>query len=434
MDISLTTTKVRHFLFLLIFLTSSYDIAANLVIGGFSFRSVYIFVLILTIFLVKEVIKKSYINLQFLGLFPFLLWSFLLTVFIPNTPLIGRNIGYMLWLFIHFVFIFISTYFIKNELSVNALVRLYLLSFILNSLLGLIQFVLGIVGYDLLIAQWWIQDQLPRLNGFSYEPSYYSTYLIIGFSTAYYLYRKNVNTFGRLPKYTFILTFVAIILSTSRMGIMIAVLQIICFELFLNRKNIRHTIIFVAVASSILIGVFYIFLLNENLLFLLSGLGIMGTSAHSSVERLDGFITQLEIFSRSPFRGYSLGGVSQVIAFEKGVTVFSQETIKPYDISINIFVEALTASGLIGFIFFLSYMYCLTFRPMKSIANLDETDEKALLMKAFVWGLLIELAILCFNQNILRAYLWIHIAVLNSIYFYMKRYCKEKIHSKYVNI
>ncbi|WP_461052127.1 O-antigen ligase family protein [Spirosoma arcticum] len=295
-----------------------------------------------------------------------------------------------------------------------------MITFLLISALGLTQLFLGLLGIDLYVEQWWIEGRLPRLNGFSYEPSYYATYLLIGFSLAYYLYRKRFILYGKLPLYTTIATLLAIFLSSSRMGILVAFLQIVSFELIVKRKNIKQLLLFLTVTVAVTGAFLFVLFSNENLSFLLTGLGIMGSSAHSSLERLDGFITQLTIFSRDPLKGYSLGGVSQAIALEKGVTSFTQETIKPYDVSINIFIEALTASGLIGFAFFLWYIYCLLVKSIRSAGTRGQTDVNSLLLNGFVWSLLFEFIILCFNQNILRAYLWVHIAVLNGVFYQVK--------------
>lgn len=408
--------SIRELLFFLIFLTSSYDIFLNVRLGGFSFRFVYIIILFLLFIYIYETLQSNKLIVKHLGLNPFLIWTCSLILFIPNTPLVGRNIGYLVWLFLHFSLIIVANYF-SNSQNIYSLLRLYMISFICSSIIGLLQLLLGLVGISFYTEQWWIQDRLPRLNGFSYEPSYYSTYLMIGFSFSYFLYRKKV-LLNSLTKYTVIATSLGILLSTSRMGILVAIVQVLMFELFIDRKSIKKILFFTVSFFATLIGILIVLLTNENLSFLLAGLGIMGGSAHSSVERLDGFITQLEIFSRNPLKGYSLGGVSQAIAFEKGVTNISQETIKPFDISMNIFIEVLTASGIIGFAFFLYYVYVLLIRSKKSYNS--SINNNHIIMHSLIWGLLFEFVILCFNQNILRAYLWVHIAILNSWYFSTK--------------
>lgn len=425
-DVRITYRQVIYALLFLIFQSSSFDVFLNLRLGGFSFRFVYIIILLLFGLFLLETVWKQQLRLRMLGLLPFLCWSLLLVVFVPNMPLIGRSVGYLLWLFIHFIFVVCCGYFINSETDVRHVILLYLISFLGCSFFGFIQLIAGLLGYDLLLEQWWIEGVLPRLNGFSYEPSYYSTYLILGFSLSYYLYRNGATQYGKLPFYTVVATFLAIFLSSSRMGILVAALQVLCFEVIRNRKRLKKLVGFMIGFGVIMGGLFMYILQNENLLFLFAGLGIGGESAHSSLERLDGFMTQIDILSRNPLKGYSLGGVSQAIAFEKGVTNISQETIKPYDVSMNIFLEVLTASGAIGFLFFMIYIYALLVKSRKETLAQKSRHPDSILVNALVWSLLFEFIILCFNQNILRAYLWVHIGLLSGVYFVIKR----KVHQE----
>ncbi len=428
-DSFVTYRQFLNTLFFLVFISSSFDVFLNLKIGGFSFRFVYIVILILLSIYLGDTIWKGILRVQAVGMLSFIIWSGFLIVFIPNTPLLSRNIGYIVWLYIHFVFITIASYYI-HAVNVNQIVKLYLLSFLIVSLFGLLQFFVALFGVSMLVEQWWIDGRLARINAFSYEPSYFATYLLIGFSFAYYLQRNKIATFGKLPLYTVIISGSALVLSTSRMGIMLTAIQVLCFEVLVKRKSFNQLLFFLIGFVVVLGGIFLYIASNENLGFLLAGLGILGGSDHSSAERLDGFLTQLAIFSRSPFKGYSLGGVSQAIAFEKGVTSISQETIKIYDVSINIFLEVLTASGIIGFLFFMLYIYYTIAKPLRFARREELLTSDAVLLKALIWSLLFELLILCFNQNILRAYLWIHIALINAVYFALKNLSKHVLRPK----
>jgi O-antigen ligase len=417
---NLLSFSTQDILWFIVCLSSSFDIVLNLQIGGFSFRFVYVIILISCLVYTIQAAYQGKFIVRFLSIWPFLIWVSFLIVFIPNTPLWERNVGYILWLIIHFLYIIVTSNNCDTRDTLVKFVQLYLTAYLLISFLGLTQFTLGILGIDFFVKQWWIEGRFPRLNGFSYEPSYYATYLIIGFSTSYYLFRKQVYIFGQLPKYTSLFTFLAIILSTSRMGLLVVLAEILFFEVLINKGNILARTVILS-CLGLLVGLVCIIAVKTDLLFFLfEGLGIMGSSAHSSNERLDGFFTQLEIFQRNPFKGYSLGGVSQAIAFEKGVSTLSQETIKPYDVSINVFVEVLTASGIIGFLFFMFYLYQLIRKTFKT-NFLNQDKEITKVVNSLCWGLLFELLILCFNQTILRPYLWIHIALVNAAYFAQSR-------------
>ena len=155
--------QLIHCLFFLVFLSSSFDVVLNLRIGGFSFRFVYIIIILLFFLYIYEGVLRQSLSIRMIGLVPFILWSFLLIVFIPNMPLIGRSIGYILWLYIHFAFIVICGYYFKEN-TVHRLVQLYLVTFLIVSTLGLIQLVFGLFGIDLFVEQWWIEGRFPRFK------------------------------------------------------------------------------------------------------------------------------------------------------------------------------------------------------------------------------------------------------------------------------
>ncbi|OIN56518.1 O-antigen ligase family protein [Arsenicibacter rosenii] len=415
---SLSYADLKLFLWFCICLTASFDIILNLRIAGFALRFVYLLIIVHCILYFIESILNGKFIVKYLGGKYFFVWFFFLVIFVNNTPLINRNIGYLLWLLIHAFYTIVLAQSCNNKKKLQKYVSVYLFSFLITSLFGFLQLGLGLLGIDLLVEQWWIEGRFPRLNGFSYEPSYYATYLIAGFSTSYFLFRSKVNKHSELIKYTSIISLLAIILSTSRMGLIVVVTELIVYELFINRTNLKIKLVVISSIAFVLVVITIVALRTDFLFFLFDGLGIMGSSAHSSMERLDGFFTQIEILKKNPFKGYSLGGVSQAIAFEKGVVNISQETIKPYDVSMNIFVEVLTASGIIGFLFFLRYIYTLfsyTFFKMRGYVPEVILPDKY--SRALAWGLLFELIILCFNQNILRPYLWVHISILNSAFF-----------------
>ncbi len=59
------------------------------------------------------------------------------------------------------------------------------------------------------------------------------------------------------------------------------------------------------------------------------------------------------------------------------------------------------------------------------LKNKNINNEYKIIMNALVSALIMELLILQFNQNILRMYLWIHIAVLTMYYRLILNQMKE---------
>jgi len=151
--------------------------------------------------------------------------------------------------------------------------------------------------------------------------------------------------------------------------------------------------------------------------FLFSGLGIFGSSSHSSAPRIKTMIDTFRIFLKSPIIGYSLGGIPSAIAQLKGYNISTQIEAKNYE-GMNIFLEVLAASGIIGYIFFLLFIYLLYFKAFKiAKAIYYKNFTYSIIVKSLIFSLFWEMFILSMNQNILRPYLWIAIGMLSSSIF-----------------
>ena len=98
----------------------------------------------------------------------------------------------------------------------------FIISGVFVSSMGVVQFFLGVAGYGeyAFIRQWWYEGVIARVNGLSYEPSYYglvvTPYLVFSFLVAdtpvsYKLGNKLINTL-------FLLATVALIISSSRVS------------------------------------------------------------------------------------------------------------------------------------------------------------------------------------------------------------------------
>jgi hypothetical protein len=203
----------------------------------------------------------------------------------------------------------------------------------------------------------------------------------------------------------------------------INVLLKLLFKFSINKKYFKFIIFF-------LLGIVLIslFIINywDTIKFLFAGLGIAGESNHSSKPRITSMVATFQIFLNSPIVGYSLGGISSALAKLNGVYIYSQLEAKHYE-GMNIFVQVLAASGLIGFIFFLLYLSSLFYKANIVLKKLKLISyEHSIIIKSLCFSLFWELFILSFNQNILRNYLWIAIAMLSISIFIGKKIIKEK--------
>lgn len=401
--------------------TSSFDIflVFNL---GFNFRATQILLLIpIGLAMVKAIQSRVIWPLGFGWL---LLWTMFIIAFVPNTSFLVRSIGYAAWLVFDVFAIFACVQLFTTPSKAISLVRWYIYSFVFVATFGLVQFVSPVVGLGdvLLITQWWIPGLLPRINGFSYEPSFFSTYLLMGWVVCAYLLESKATLFARthLQFYFFIIS-LSIVLSSSRMGILMMLIWYTQYPLrfigrlangYFHKQFARISLILFGMAVLLIGFVIYVVGFDE-ISFLFSGLGIFGGASHSADIRKDSMMDTFSLFMNSPFVGYSLGGIGPAIAEMHGVTNINFEVVKEYEGN-SIFVEVLSASGIFGVIPFVMFVLHIVRKPFLLARRL--TSEQSKILVALTLSLIFEFAILQFNQVILRPYLWMHIAVLAACY------------------
>lgn len=409
-------------------ITASFDLFLNVQLGGFSFKVTQMtmsfaifFSFIYTFFRGKGTLP--------LGFPALLLWSFFMILFIPHTTFIERNILYVFWLMFSILSIYALVQLVQSRARLELILKIYVLSFAFVAIFGFMQFAAGFFGINLLTAQWYVMGRFARINGFSYEPSYFATYLLTGFVLTSYLIEKRSSILPRrLLIVCFYLIFIAIMLSTSRMGWLLAWFWYSRPFLFFIGHLLRgriHRIYFKQVCKRTIIPLFlgclaiYVMVEVFSIRFFISGLGIMGDGGHSSHTRWNDFTDLLTIFSESPLIGYSLGGVSSALGALYNKVVLTNATAKMYE-GVGIFAQVLVASGLIGVIPFIVYMYQIIIKPIQLARKTVDKEMKTLLI-GMVWSLVFLLAILQFSPTILRPYLWLHIALLCSCYAITKK-------------
>lgn len=415
-----TNPLIITFLILGIF-TTSFDIflVFNL---GFNFRMSQIFLLV-PIGYVFLTISAAPVVRWPLGFSPLLIWALFMAAFIPNTGHLTRSIGYWLWLAFDIILIFAVVQLLDNVQKILTVIRWYLYSFLFVATFGIFQFFAPTIGLEApLVQQWWFKGILPRVNGFSYEPSYFASYLVMGWVLSLHLLKYRTSLFCR--KKLWIIAAVitlALLLSSSRAGILAMIIWLAQYPALLlwrlSRGSLNKTLLAISAALTLvilLIAIVVSMIGVTKLEFLLAGVGLLGQAAHSISARTQALQDTLEIFFQSPIIGYSLGGISSAIGHLQGIDVTSLEIAKQNE-GMAIFAEALAASGIIGVIPFGIYIFRIVRSPLQlAPKTLDRTLQTTL--SGLTYALIIELIILQFNQNILRLYLWMHIAILSAFY------------------
>lgn len=374
-----------------------------------------------------------------LGVIPLSIWLLFQFAFVPITGFWPKSLGYCFWLLLNIAIVYSFVYlFDDDNRALVIIVRCYAWSFAVIAMWGIVQFCLPLFGLPApLVTDWWIPGRLARVNGFSYEPSYFATYLLIGFVFAGSLRRAHTNLMSsKSLLLIYWLLLIGIVLSSSRMGIVFVVAEILLAQLApwlsflkdLGKLRIvwRHagalapSFAIIALLSAAILGTAKE--LRDNpatMLMLLNGTGISNTAAHSVVERESSFEDTLDVFREHPIIGRSLGGVSYAIGQLHGEDSHSFEASKQFE-GMNIFAEVLAASGVVGVIPFIAFIVALVRKPLKLAKS--AAPNFAALLRCLVRSLLFVLAILQFNQNILRPYLWIHVAILATVYAAARRH------------
>ncbi|MEG1973103.1 MAG: hypothetical protein RR315_08050, partial [Oscillospiraceae bacterium] len=175
-------------------------------------------------------------------------------MFCFNSDTIARNIGYEIWFVINVLLVIIAVNMFDTDKLKKNLVKLWALSSVGISLFAIVQFLVGLLGISLLTEQW-TRPFLPRLNGFCREPSYLACYLLPFWVFFAYVYENKEETLfkSKLNLVCYIIISIAIIFSTSRMGLLM-VGAWLCFRLLVvlfNKKNshIKNLIVLCAVVA-----------------------------------------------------------------------------------------------------------------------------------------------------------------------------------------
>lgn len=415
--------KLKQILYLLLLFTASFDRFLNLKLGGFSLRIFYFFSI--SIFVIN-LLNGKFKNFRFrtLGIQYLIIWIIILAISIPNTNLISRNIGYFLW-FLFSIIILFNMSVETNETfdDEDQLLRFFIYSFLFVSIFGILQFVFGLFGISILTVQFW-KTNLPRINGFSAEPSYFATYLSIGWNLMFYLIVNKVKISKfQIPIFTIIT--ISIILSSSRTGILICSVSSLLYFIyknftflksgFLNRKIL---IIFSSILMFFFSTIAYIYVNFDKYKFLFNGLGLFGTASHSSKGRLNGISNTFEVFLNNPIWGVGLGGVASGIAENKGITISNQLEAKQFE-GAGAQIEVLAASGIIGFIFFVIFMFLNFYLSTKLSSQLKSKGfyDESKIIKSIIYSFIMLNIALSVVPNILRPYYWLTLGVLQYYFF-----------------
>ncbi|MFC2144939.1 O-antigen ligase family protein [Actinomycetota bacterium] len=291
----------------------------------------------------------------------------------------------------------------------------------------------------LYLRQWLYHDyNLARINGFSFEPSYFATYMLIGCFIWFILWIRN-NDFIKYRGIILSTLGIVLFLSSSRIG-WIGIIFIIAYgvveffgHFFIHKKftkqNLKFFIYFLMGVLFVAAALIYISTNPERFNFLFQGTGLFNTADASYSMRFDRTIKTIEVFIDKPVNiilGVGPGGAgAYMVANPEKFNIYASGFAKLWSTEPNaIGAELLASVGVVGFMIFAWFIINIFKRLWNLYRNNILVSKYRTICLALFWGLVIELLILQLNQNYLRPYLWLHIgisiAVINTLEYLLK--------------
>lgn len=422
--------KIQRVLLSIAVFTCSFEIFLVLNLG-FNFKLCQLATLTAgLLFVIEWAAGRSSLRLpKYFGLLGFAL--LLSVIYWPNSDFPIRSVGYSLW----FAFDVLAVVLFFNLYDTySAFVRLIcivLLSVCMNSWFGIVQFLLGITGIDPpLVTQWWIEGVLPRINGFNYEPSFYATYLGMGWILSLYLWEKGAPGLNRpLIILTASSSSVAMLLCSSRMGWFAMALWIArpfaqaLFKILTSGRlsvgRIQLLSAYVVTFGALIGSVLANFSLDQ-ISILTGGLGVTDESGSYSADERSATTMETGLIAVDHLVfGVGLGGVSSEMAKHSGARLVTLEDAKNYE-GKNITFELIASLGLLGAGAVYGFIGLTIARALALSRRLsfprealrEECRLLSVCLRGLCWALIVEFVLLQFNQNVLRAYTWTFIGIL----------------------
>lgn len=368
------------------------------------------------------------------------LWILSQALFLPISGIFTIALQFFLLALFTIVAFFAVLQLYGRGVMLTTLFRIYLWSFVFVAAFGLIQFVLPLLHLPSpLVVQWYLQHRIARINGFSYEPSYFATYLMMGWIMLVELRINNAQiTAGRKWKWITVLLTVVMIICTSKTGWLVMLVEmgvrllVPAWQGFRNTlRRIREGLVLIRIPrQSVILNIFLIVVIAVGSSWFiathidpwtfLQGTGIGNTAAHSYDARSGTALATWETFLEHPFVGRTLGGVPVAIAEHTGRTVntFTFDDVHAY-FGFPVILDVLTASGIFGFIPFVWFFWVNTIGAMRLSKRYWPTQE-ARWLRALARGLIFECLMLLADQNILRVYVWLQLTMVTVVAYYLE--------------
>jgi hypothetical protein len=425
--------KFVHWLYVIALLTASCDIALFVNVGVATLRLCQILLLLVMIAAAFRIAQTG-VLLWPRGGYALMTWCILQGIFVLHSVNPGPSFLFFVLMMLPILGVFAVLQIYGRSVWIQPLLKAYLITFVLVGCFGLFQFVAPSLHIGSpFITQWIIYGRFPRVNGFSYEPSFFATYMMLGWITLVELRSSKAQIVsGPLWFWLTWLVSLALFISTSKTGWMLMIVEG-CARLFpgifralsfqarrILRGDLRiplprpGTVAKVSTGVAAVIVVAFVLLTQVSrvvdLNTFLAGSGLNNTASHSVDKRASDFNLTLQVIRENPWFGVSLGGVAGRVAQLVGDPYNDSAAIKLHW-GFPVPVEVFAASGLLGFIPFVWFFIEITW-GQRSLLRSNPGDERSNWLRALIRALVFEWLFLSADQNLVRMYFWFHITIL----------------------
>ncbi len=272
---------------------------------------------------------------------------------------------------------------------------------------GLLQWTMGLAGFQPpLVTQW--MGNLPRINGLSYEPSYFAFSTSVGIALVIVALVRRPSFLAPLPAaLSGAVLVVAMALSSSRSGwigllfLTVALLaQVVSRRRQLDRARWQGLGVLAAgylVAAALLLGV------GADRYGEMARKGLDIEEHSSSAPRLEGVRFALDMFADHPVAGVGLGQFGAVLAGQRAAPLTPEQVDSM--VTFNLYAELAAENGLLGLLLMLAKIFLCARAAWQAWRDPSPGHAAAggalLLAGALLFGIMAQ-----FNQTLFRTDVW----------------------------
>ena len=306
-----------------------------------------------------------------------------------------------IWFVLFFVFTFLFYFLLPMQfvahLPQETVWSAYSAAFIGTGLYVAAQYTCSLFGVNLPGVEQWF-GTVARGSAFCYEPSYYALYFtpFLMFENARYF----MGSAERIKTGALLFYNLCFLLSTSTSCFFIYLF----FYLLQPYRALRLLALF-----GVLCGAIY--LVFPEMFQMLFKFFYIGLTHYSFVERWEGLVRDWNFFLEFPWIGMGLGAIpSYMQELAYGNAWHADIDLRYAFISTYVTMELLASLGLLGTVGFIWLIARIAFDFWRTL-RMPITLEERIRLKSLAISLLVLLFAMQFNQSMMRAYVWVHVAI-----------------------